>query len=70
MAQEDPGLQELVTDFVTESREHLATVESDLLSLESKPEDAGETVNRVFRDRKSTRLNSSHSSVSRMPSSA
>ncbi|MBL8731972.1 MAG: chemotaxis protein CheW [Planctomycetes bacterium] len=48
MTQEDPGLQELVGDFVTESREHLANVESDLLSLEGA---AGgeETVNRVFR---------------------
>ena len=49
MAQDDPGLQELVTDFVTESREHLGHVESDLLSLESKGEASAETVNRVFR---------------------
>ena len=31
---------------------------------------AGEVVDAVQKDRKSTRLNSSHSSVSRMPSSA
>lgn len=49
MAQEDPGLQELVNDFVTESREHLAHVESDLLSLESESDDGGDRVNRVFR---------------------
>lgn len=49
MAQEDPGLQELVNDFVTESREHLAHVESDLLSLESESDEGGDRVNRVFR---------------------
>ena len=49
MVQEDPGLQELVNDFVTESREHLAHVESDLLSLESGESDGGDRVNRVFR---------------------
>lgn len=39
---------DLVTDFVTESREHLATVETDLLRLEQGGADA-ETVNKVFR---------------------
>ncbi|MBL8753814.1 MAG: chemotaxis protein CheW [Planctomycetes bacterium] len=46
---DDPGLQELVHDFVTESREHLGSVEADLLSLEAKPSAASETINRVFR---------------------
>jgi hypothetical protein len=41
MTQEDPGLQELVGDFVTESREHLANVESDLLSLEGRLRQGG-----------------------------
>lgn len=50
MTQEDPGLQDLVNDFVTESREHLASVEADLLQLEEGDDgDAGERVNRVFR---------------------
>lgn len=49
MTQEDPGLQELVGDFVNESREHLANVESDLLSLEGASAGGEETVNRVFR---------------------
>ncbi|MBL8726608.1 MAG: chemotaxis protein CheW [Planctomycetes bacterium] len=47
--QEDPGLQELVQDFVTESREHLANVESDLLILEQGGGPFEDTVNRVFR---------------------
>lgn len=49
MAQEDPGLQELVNDFVTESREHLASVEADLLSLENGTGDGEDTIHRVFR---------------------
>ena len=49
MTADDPGLQELVNDFVTESREHLGSVETDLLSLENSPESAADTVNRVFR---------------------
>ncbi|MBL8739387.1 MAG: chemotaxis protein CheA, partial [Planctomycetes bacterium] len=50
MTQEDPGLQDLVNDFVTESREHLASVETDLLQLEEGGDgDASERVNRVFR---------------------
>jgi two-component system chemotaxis sensor kinase CheA len=50
MTQEDPGLQDLVNDFVTESREHLANVEADLLQLEEGVDgDAGDRVNRVFR---------------------
>ena len=49
MVQDDPGLQELVNDFVTESREHLASVESDLLSLENPGDGSADTVNRVFR---------------------
>ncbi len=40
--------QDLVADFVTESREHLATVETDLLRIETGGADA-ETVNKVFR---------------------
>lgn len=42
---EDP---ELVQEFLTESREHLASVESGLLTLEKEPNDA-ETLNAVFR---------------------
>ncbi len=48
MSNEGDDLQELVNDFVTESREHLRTVESDLLRLEEGGSDA-ETVNNVFR---------------------
>lgn len=48
MSDENDDLQELVNDFVTESREHLRTVESDLLRLESGGSDA-DTVNNVFR---------------------
>ncbi len=47
MSSEDSDLQDLVNDFVTESREHLASVETDLLSLEAANDD--DTVNRVFR---------------------
>lgn len=48
MSNEGDDLQELVNDFVTESREHLRTVESDLLRLEEGGSDP-ETVNNVFR---------------------
>ncbi|MBL9076343.1 MAG: chemotaxis protein CheW [Planctomycetes bacterium] len=48
MSGDADDLQELVNDFVTESREHLRTVESDLLRLEQGGSDA-ETVNNVFR---------------------
>ena len=41
-------MQDLVHDFVTESREHLTRVESDLLAMEKGGADA-ETVNNVFR---------------------
>ena len=49
MVQEDPGLQELVNDFVTESREHLASVETDLLSLETGDNTGEDPIHRVFR---------------------
>jgi two-component system, chemotaxis family, sensor kinase CheA len=49
MVQEDPGLQELVSDFVTESREHLANVESDLLNLETGDTSGEDPIHRVFR---------------------
>jgi two-component system chemotaxis sensor kinase CheA len=51
MAQDDPDLQELISDFVNESREHLASVEADLLGLEGAADDhAGEEpIHRVFR---------------------
>lgn len=48
MSGETDDLQELVNDFVTESREHLRTVEADLLRLEEGGSDAA-TVNSVFR---------------------
>ena len=48
MSGEADDLQELVNDFVTESREHLRTVEADLLRLEDGGADAA-TVNNVFR---------------------
>jgi len=48
MSGEQDDLQELVNDFVTESREHLRTVEADLLRLEEGGSDAA-TVNNVFR---------------------
>lgn len=49
MVQEDPSLQELVSDFVTESREHLANVEAALLSLENGSADGDDTIHRLFR---------------------
>lgn len=49
MVQDDSGLNDLVNDFVTESRDHLANVESDLLGLESQPGGSADTINRVFR---------------------
>jgi two-component system chemotaxis sensor kinase CheA len=49
MVQEDPSLQELVSDFVTESREHLVNVEAALLSLESGAAEGDDTIHRVFR---------------------
>ena len=48
MTGQPDDLQELVADFVTESREHLRTVETDLLRLEEGGSDA-DTVNNVFR---------------------
>ena len=48
MSGDGDELHELIGDFVTESREHLRTVEADLLRLESGGSDA-ETVNNVFR---------------------
>ena len=39
---------ELVADFVLESREHLSTVETQLLALEQNPRDA-EAINTIFR---------------------
>ena len=40
----------LLFEFVTESKEHLSSIEPDLLTLESQGADAGaEIVNRVFR---------------------
>ena len=49
MSADDAELDELVNDFVTESREHLAQVESDLLGLEASGEAPEEATNRVFR---------------------
>jgi len=51
MAQDDPDLQELIGDFVNESREHLASVEADLLGLEGGAADGTgeEPIHRVFR---------------------
>lgn len=50
MAQDD-DLKELIADFVTESREHLASVEADLLGLEGGGSEGSgeEPIHRVFR---------------------
>ena len=48
MTSNGDDFQDLVADFVTESREHLATVETDLMRLEEGGADS-ETVNKVFR---------------------
>ncbi|MCA8948732.1 MAG: Hpt domain-containing protein, partial [Planctomycetes bacterium] len=48
MTDDADDLQELINDFVTESREHLSTVENDLLLLEQGNATA-DTVNNVFR---------------------
>ena len=45
-------------------------IEAQKEALERFAASEGFTLGRVFVDRKSTRLNSSHTSVSRMPSSA
>lgn len=39
----------LISDFVTESREHLDAIEPDLLGMEESADVAPETINRVFR---------------------
>lgn len=39
----------LISDFVTESREHLDAIEPDLLGMEELSDVAPETINRVFR---------------------
>lgn len=39
----------LISDFVTESREHLDAIEPDLLGMEESSDVAPETINRVFR---------------------
>ncbi|MBM4060120.1 MAG: response regulator [Planctomycetes bacterium] len=49
MGEEDPGLQDLVNDFVIEAREHLATVEAHLLGLESGADSGPDAINRLFR---------------------
>jgi len=49
----DNSQQELINDFVLESREHLAQLEPDLLSLESGSENTDPTIiNRIFRSGK------------------
>ena len=40
--------EELLTGFLEEAQEHLASVEPDLLALESSPTDT-ELINRLFR---------------------
>ena len=40
--------QDILQEFLAESREHLGTVEDDILSLEKNPGDT-ETVNSLFR---------------------
>jgi two-component system chemotaxis sensor kinase CheA len=40
---------ELLGDFVLESREHLATIESQILTLEGDPSGASEALNAIFR---------------------
>ncbi len=39
----------LISDFVTESREHLDAIEPDLLGMEESSDVSSETINRVFR---------------------
>ncbi|MFK7742217.1 MAG: chemotaxis protein CheW [Planctomycetota bacterium] len=48
MSESQEDFQDLISDFVAESREHMSTVESDLLRLEEGDGDA-DTVNNVFR---------------------
>ncbi|MGE3171337.1 MAG: chemotaxis protein CheW [Planctomycetota bacterium] len=48
MSADADDFDDLIGDFVTESREHLATVETDLLRLEEAGGDP-DTVNKVFR---------------------
>lgn len=42
------GMEEILSDFIVETKELIETLDQDLLSLESQPEDT-EVVNRVFR---------------------
>ena len=46
------------------------TKEQDVATTQEDDPKARETLREVFGDRKSTRLNSSHTDISRMPSSA
>ncbi len=41
--------ESLISDFVTESREHLDAIEPDLLGMEETSDVSPETINRVFR---------------------
>ena len=52
--------------FVAEQRQSIRDLQNRLVDIRTKIQDA----NRATSDRKSTRLNSSHVSESRMPSSA
>ena len=70
---EDNELREI---FRTASEERLQAIDEGLLQLEQNPNNP-ELITAILReyrdwetDRKSTRLNSSHSAKSRMPSSA
>jgi chemotaxis protein histidine kinase CheA len=46
--------RELLKDLIIESREHMAAIEPDLLTLEKEKDHAqADLINRIFRDRKS-----------------
>ena len=65
-------LASLTRILVDPERRQLAALQSRLNDLGVRARDIGEVLPQVLhrQDRKSTRLNSSHQSVSRMPSSA
>ena len=70
-ASNSPGLRAAVDRLITEGALDAASRRLyELWRWETGPATASFIVSRVEKDRKSTRLNSSHLAVSRMPSSA
>ena len=65
---EDPA--KMIRLIVLEMEETLVEVRASAARTIADQKEARRTLNRLQEDRKSTRLNSSHHAISRMPSSA